>query len=245
MSENPKRMGVPGATSCFNCQWRERSEWCVLDHEDVRILDDSKSSSQFKPGQVLFHQGDRCDGIYTVVSGTVAIRKSDIHGNTVLVRLRHEGETIGYRDFFTGSEYSTSAEALSPVTMCFVHRDAVQELLTHNPALGLGFLNQLGGDLKEAEEALLRTSRLSVRTRMAHLLLTLKDRYAEANDDGSLALRLPLSRQDIADILGTRAETVARTIHALEVDNVATFSGRNVIIPDLDSLLDEIELMDE
>lgn len=83
-----------------------------------------------------------------------------------------------------------------------------------------------------------------MRTRMAHLLLTLKDRFAEAAEDGTLSMKLPLSRQDIADILGARPEMVARIIHALEVDGVAIFSGRKVVIPDLDPLLDEIEHID-
>ncbi len=59
--------------------------------------------------------------------------------------------------------------------------------------------------------------------------------------DAALHLDLPISRQDIASIIGTRPETVARTIRGLGGDGVARFSGRPVTIHDLDALLDEVE----
>ncbi len=227
--------------NCFTCQWRERTEWCVLLDDDVRMLNERKTTCTYQPGQLIFNQGDSCTGVYCIVSGSIAIRKTDSHGNTVLVRMRHGGETIGYRDFFASKMFTTSAEALAPCQVCFIARSSVRALLERNPALGLAFLRQVAGDLVRTEDSLLQSAALTTRTRLAHLLLTLKDRYATVIEDGSLMLKLPLSRQDIADMLGTRPETVARIIHGLEKDGVARFSGRTVVIPDLDLLLDEVE----
>ncbi len=241
------RMNGPPASSsdstadCFSCQWRDRSQWCVLDHEDIRVLNEAKACSLYQPGKLIFNQGDPCSGVYCIENGTVAIRKTDEHGNSVLVRLRHAGEAIGYRDFFSGNGHSTSAEAVAPSTICFVERVAVQDLLGRNPALGLRFMLRVAEDLDDAEETILQNASFAIRTRLAHLLLALKERYATVDDHGVMTIRLPLARQDIASILGSRPETIARTIHGLETDGVARFSGRNVIVDDLDLLLDEIE----
>lgn len=54
-------------------------------------------------------------------------------------------------------------------------------------------------------------------------------------------MTLPISRQDLADLLGTRPETIARTTSALQKDGVAMFHGRRVVIQDLDLLLDELD----
>jgi len=205
------------------------------------VLDDLKTNASYLPGQILFSQGEPCDGLYSVLSGVVSIRKTDVHGRTVLVRLRHPGETMGYRDFFAGSVFTTSAEALAPTRVCFIRAPAVRSLLVRNPSLGLRFLEQVSHDLQNAEETILQSASLSARARLAHLLLTLKERHGSVGDDGDLRITLPLSRQDIADLLGTRPETIARVINALEKDGVAVFSGRMVIVPDLDALLDEIE----
>jgi len=227
--------------ACFACQWRDRSQWCALEPEEVSELSEKKSNHFYTPGQVVFNQGDTFSGIFCVSEGTVSLRRTDSRGNTILVRLCHAGDTIGYRDFFAETEFSVTAQAVSPTTLCFFPAKDFQALLNASPALGMEVTRRLAQDAGQAEEALLRSSTLPVRVRMAHLLLALKERYGQGLDDGTLRLVLPLSRQDIADLLGTRPETVARVIHSLEIDGVTRFSGRNVLIPDLDLLLDEVD----
>jgi CRP/FNR family transcriptional regulator len=207
----------------------------------MALLDKAKITHTYEPGQVVYSQGDPCKGIYDIESGTVAIRRTDRDGNSILVRLAHAGQTLGYRDYFGGSEYTSSAEALRPTRVCHVERNAIGELLEHNPALGLRFLERIAGDLETAEESLLQRSTLPIRTRLAHLLLTLKFRYGIAQDDGSISIKLPMQRQDMAALLGTRPETLARAFQAMRNDGVLYSSGRTVVIQDLDDLLDEIE----
>lgn len=232
---------VSNSANCFTCQWRERSQWSTLNQDDLNVLNGHRKDADVKPGQILFRQGDPCDGVYCVASGTIAIRKMDEHGNSVLVRLRHAGQTIGYRDFFGGPSMTNSAEALVESRVCFVDRKAVAALLERNPALGLQFLQRIAKDLQDAEETILQTTTLPIRTRLAHLLLTLKERYGRVDETGTITIQLPLARQDIAAILGTRPETIARTIRGLDNEGVARFSGRTVVVENLDRLLDEIE----
>ena len=237
----PPLDGVQPSANCFSCQWRDRSQWCALERDDIGYLDRQKRCVSYKAGEIVVRQGDPCEGVYCLEAGTVALRKTDEHGNTALVRLCHAGDTIGYRDFFRDAPSGTSAETLTPSRICFVGRGAVHSLLSHNPALGLTFLRRIALDLDQAEQTILEAGSFPVRTRLAHLLLTLRERYGSVDDQGVLTISLPLARQDIASILGSRPETIARVIHGLEADQVARFSGRNVIIDDLDMLLDEIE----
>ena len=76
---------------------------------------------------------------------------------------------------------------------------------------------------------------------VAHLLLTLKFRYGEADNDGTIKIDLPMQRQELAALLATRPETLARAFKAMKTDGVLSSSGRIITIPDLDNLLDEIE----
>jgi CRP/FNR family transcriptional regulator, anaerobic regulatory protein len=241
MAKSERVTRIPPNLSCFTCQSRERSEWCALKNDDLELLNRSKITVNYRPGQNVFVQGNPCNGIYCIEEGTIAIRRVDAQGNSILIRLAHAGQTLGYRDFFGGQGHTGSAEALAPSRVCHVDGHALRDMLGHNPTLGLNFLTHLAEDLDSAEESILQNSALSVRTRLVHLLLTLKDRFAGVTDDGTIELSLPLARQDLAALLGTRPETIARTIHALESDSVATFTGRIVRIPDLDMLLNEIE----
>lgn len=228
-------------SNCFTCQNRERSEWCQLSRDELGLLDRAKTCNTYKPGRVIFYQGNPCVGIYCVEEGTVALRKTDADGNTMIVRLAMPGETLGYRAYFADEPYSCMAEARTTARICFIDRAALSKLLAMNPMLGHTFTQHIAKDLRRSEESRLRTTALSVRARLAHLLLALKERYAQVDSDGAIRIDLPLARQDIASMLGSRPETIARTIRSLEDDGVARFDRRHVVVDDLDCLLDEIE----
>jgi len=226
---------------CFSCQAREQSEWCTLNDEELRFLNQVKVGNLYRKGQVIFYQDNPCLGVYCIEQGIVALRKRDAQGELVITRLAGAGETLGYRAFFSGDHYRAEAVAQTDAHVCFVDRDAVRQLIDKNPALGWRFLQHLAVDLGEAEEQKLMHTTLSVRLRLVHLLLSLKDKFAVVDDSGALHFDLPLSRQDMAAMLGSRPETIARTIRELEDDGVVTFSGRVAVVDDLDRLLDEIE----
>ena len=115
-------------------------------------------------------------------------------------------------------------------------------MLDRNPAVSQAFLRHMARDLEDAEEARLKATSLSARAQLAGLLLVLKQRFGTMARDGTLIIELPLSRQDLAAVIGTRPETVARAVRALEQAKVAQFNGRSVVIPDLDALMDAADL---
>lgn len=230
--------------NCFTCQTRERTEWCVLSEGELGLVNEGKSCREFLPGEVVFREGDACQGVYCVEAGLVGAWKTDAGGNEVLLRLSHPGDTMGYRAFLADSEYHNTAEAMEPSVLCFINAQTVRSLIGHNPALGLRFFKHAAQDLDAAEEKVLQTASLSVRARFAHLLLVLRDRYAIKDDKGGLVMDLPLSRQDLAAMIGTRPESMSRTIRSLEEDDIAHFSGRRVHVPHVAALLRELDIPD-
>ncbi len=228
--------------SCFTCQGRERSEWCALADEDLRLLSEVKVCNIYQPGQWIFYEGNPCLGLFCVEAGTIGLRKTDHSGTSVLLRLAHGGETLGYRTYFAGGSYRASAEVLQTARVCFIDRTTVDQLLAHNPTLGLQFLRRMADRLEDAEAARLHSVALPVRARLAHLLLVFKERFGDADERGQISIQLPVSRQDMAAMVGARAETIARAIHELDDAKVALFSGRRVVVPDLDLLLNELDV---
>ena len=233
--------GVTIHARCFDCKVRERTEWSVLSCEELEQIEAAKNARAHLPGEVLFHEGDANRGVYCLQSGLVGVRKTDIDGNSILLRLAYPGETLGYRSFLAGEDHADSAEVLKASVVCFIDRAPIRRILEVKPALGLRFLRRAARDLGSADERILQSVTLSVRARFAHLLLVLKDRYGMASEGGEIRLELPLSRQDLAAMIGTRPETMSRTIRQMEADGIARFSGRSVVVPTLDGLLDELE----
>ncbi len=166
-------------------------------------------------------------------------------GNSFLLRLAYPGETLGYRALVADMEHSLSAEVLKPSVVCFIDRATILSLLGGNQILSLRFIGRAAKDAEVAEEKYLQNVTLSVRARFAHLLLVLQSRYAVASEDGAVSLDLPVSRQDMAAMIGVRPETMSRTIRQLEHDGVARFSGRTVCVPSINVLFQEIEAQAE
>lgn len=227
--------------SCSNCPVRPNTEFSHLSEAGLAILEASRTRVVFQPGQRLFRNGEFCRGLFIVAAGTVALRKSDGSGHSVLVRLLHAGQSLGYRSLFAGETYSCDAEAVDEVRCCFVERDAIERIIETSPETAHAFLERFALDLRRAEETYMQGACLPVRARLARLLYDLRVHYGTADDEGVIRIELPLQRKDMASMLGTRPETLARTIRALSEDNVARFSGRRVEIEDLDTLLDEFE----
>ena len=86
----------------------------------------------------------------------------------------------------------------------------------------------------------MQNATFSNRTKFIHLLLVLMNRHGRTAIDGSRVMQLPLSRRDLASMIGARHETLSRIIGRLEEDGIARFSGRTVRVTRPHSLLDEI-----
>ena len=127
--------------------------------------------------------------------------------------------------------------------MCFIEKSVVWDLIDRNPALSQRFLKRVSKDLGRATERYHQELTLTVRHRLINLLLILNDRYGTAEDADKATIELPLSRQDLAALIGTRPETLARTIRVLRNSDLAHFNGRQVAIPRLDKLLNELGLV--
>ncbi len=238
---NTETTSQPARRTCFDCQYRERSQWSVLGTDEMERLDRAKVCRRFDPGEVVFHEGDLCNSVFCVMDGLVGIRKTDAEGNSVLLaRMATAGDTLGYRPFLANEMHRGTAEALKPSTICTIEGKAVRELLSHNPSLGLQFLERAAKDLGEAEEHYFQTVTLSVRARFAHLLLVLNEQYGKTAADGGLSIELPLSRGDLAAMIGARPESMSRTIRKMEDDGIARFAGRTVHVPRIDELINEL-----
>ena len=216
---------------CATCPTRRSAEWNAVDDVAIGLLNRAKAPRIYQRGELIFAQGDECEGIFCVEQGTVALRRVDRDGNVALVNLIHAGLTLGLRSYFSETPRQASAEALETCSICFIPSEAVESLLNSNAGLCRSFLKHVALDLGAAHRALLQKDALPVRNRTALLLLYLHDHYnPTANGD---SFRVPLTRQDMAELIGTRPETVTRALHQMQEEGLLATSGRTVEIPSL------------
>ncbi len=209
---------------------------CLTDAE-LRQVDHCKVSHDYKPGEIIYHQGDACDGIFCIESGLLGIRRLDDKGNSTLLRLIDAGQTVGYRAFLRKAPHDNSAEVLMPSRICYISRATARSLLEANPTLGLSFLDHSLDDLAFAESQYMESTTCTVRIRLLHALLVLYERFGVESEEGEHHVELPISRQDLAGLIGTVPETMSRTIQRIQTDGLMEFEGRSVRIRDLQTVL--------
>ena len=216
------------------------SEWNTLSSKEKLLFNEKVKCRKYKPGETIFMQDDPCKGLYIIQNGLVAVRKMDEEGRSVVIRLGYPGDTLGYRPMLASENHRAYAEVAKEANVCFINAKTMRKFLSSNPQLGLRFLERTAKALGEVEERFFEVAALSVRVRLVHLLLLLRDKCGRFSADGTLVLDLPLTRQDLASMIGARPESVSRAFSELKEDGLAQSSGRQVHVTQYERLKEEL-----
>lgn len=217
------------------------TEWSEFSPAEAALLDRTRKKRLRPRGHTIFQQNDDPSGVYWIEAGLALLSRIDVSGNETAFGIVGPGETLGHRSYFAGEAHAATARALIDCRVYLIPETTMRQLLDSNPALARWFLRTIARDRGPRDGLLLRGSGLTARVRLVHLLLVLKDRFAQAYQDGRLVFDLPLKRQEIASMLGVSPETVARTIRQLKDEGIATFNGHRIVVPHLDRLLNAAE----
>lgn len=220
----------------------DASEWHVLSPDQLASLFDKTHCRYYEPGEMVFCEGDANRGVHFIGVGLVGVRREDANGNSVLMRLAAESDTLGYRSFLTNGPYQASAEVLQPSKICFFSKAVLHELLHDNPEFGLEIMRRALRDLANVERRLHQTITWSVRARFAHLLLVMRERYGRAGENGGIQLEFPITRSDMASMIGVRPESLSRIIRQMSEEGLLSVSGRHAVVPDVERLTEEVSL---
>lgn len=228
------------AAPCLVARMHTKSEWEALLPEQIELFNRTVVCRTYRAGQVVFLQGDECRGLYLVEDGLVAVRKTNEDGQSAIVRLAYEGDTLGYRPLLAKENHRATAEVINESKICFIDASTMWSFLLHNPQLGMRFLEHTAQALGEAEDRLFQVAALSVRTRIIHLLVLLHDHYGTTDSDGTLFVELPMTRRDLAEMIGARPESVSRAFRDIQDDGLVDLSGRTVRVDKMERLVDEL-----
>lgn len=221
---------------CQVCTSRSLGLFCQLSEQDQEMCNKHKTTNLYKSGQILFYEGNRPFGVYCVFSGKVKLYKTGFNGRLQIVRLAGVGDLLGYRSMLSEEPYSATAEAMEDAMVCFIDRATFFELMRRNTKLAMEMMKKLCRELKSAEDHVLDVAQKSTRERLAGLLLTLKETYGKPCADGT-EIGIELSREEMAEMIGTTQETVIRLLSDFKDKGVLLIDGRHIVIPDTKPLL--------
>ncbi|MCB9233541.1 MAG: Crp/Fnr family transcriptional regulator [Bacteroidia bacterium] len=184
--------------------------------------------SAYKKGQMVFHQDSYPFGIFYLLSGRVKISRITPDGKEKIIRIALPGQFLGYADLLAGHPYTTSTETLENSSLIFMPQDKFLKMIQENPHAALKFMQLLCVELGEIENRLTEMAFVPVRGRLAETLLRLEKIYNPEKCPKFGGIEL--SRTDLANLVGTAKETVARFISEFKAEGLIKTDGRKIIL---------------
>lgn len=222
--------------SCLDCKKRHNSLLSSLCSHEISYVSEAKSCTSYKKGQVLFHEGTRPLGVFCINSGKVKVYRRGADGKEQIMKISKEGDVLGYKAMISEEHYPVTAETLEQCTICFVPKNDFLSLLSENPAFNKRLLQAVCHELGIMSEKLTNIAQKSVRERLAISLLSLKDTYGIEGEQEE-PVEINLTREDLANILGTATETLIRLLHDFKEEKLITTKGRKIKVKDVKGLI--------
>jgi CRP/FNR family transcriptional regulator len=207
---------------------------------DDRLVQMSRqtTSLSFERQQTVWNEGDSCRHLYFVVSGRVKIIKHSETGKDVIIEIYGPRDAIGATSMLVGGTYSTTAVCLAPTALLSVPKAQILDLLATVPGMALRSLRGMARRQRMLMQKIKELAAGGVEYRIAHLLLKLADRIGERGSGDEITIPILLSRQDIADLVGTTVETAIRVMSRWRKMGIVTNDKRGILIRDRDTLED-------
>ena len=201
--------------------------------EDLRKLSEDRKVRNYKKKSHIYLEGDIPNTLLFINKGKVKTYKTNEDGKELITGLHKEGDFIGHIALLQDSSYNESAMALEETEICMVPKQDFFSLLYNNRDVANRFIKMLSDNVKEKEEQLLHLAYDTVRQRVAQALLTLQERYS---GDGGEGKSFSISREDLANMVGTAPESVIRTLSDFKHESLISIEASEIHIVDKDKL---------
>lgn len=235
-------MNCSGKTSesCRLCQSFETGIFSELSDQDVELLKQSKIKNRYKRKQIIFYEGNPIVGLYCIQLGKVKLYKTSDRGKQQILKIAQAGHVLGHSSLFTDTPHIATAEAIEDSEICFLDKNRFLSILQANPAVALKLLGQLSRDLNRSEGQVLDLAYKSARVRFAEFLLTLKQSFGVC-DNGAYRLHINLTREELAQAIGTTTETAVRLLSEFRAGGLIELEKKSIVLLDFKKLIEFTE----
>lgn len=215
--------------SCDSCEARKLSLFGDLCAIEVNQLNFDKSCAFYKKNQPIFIEGSFPRGVFCINKGKVKVFARGDEGKEQIIHIAKEGEILGFRAMFSGEPYKVAASTLEECNICFIPKENFLSMIDENPTLRNGIMRELSKELGERAIFITNLAQKSVRERLAFALLILDDIYGEE--------LINLTREDMANFVGTATETLIRLLKDFKEEGMIEIHTRKLEILDKEKLL--------
>jgi CRP/FNR family transcriptional regulator len=204
--------------------------FCDLPANALHSFEAIKYATAYPKGAVLFVEGQAPRGIFVLCKGRVKLSICSTDGKTLILKIAEPGEVLGLSATVSGKTYELTAETIDPCQVNFVKRDDFLRFLKEHSDACFRVAEQLSDKYNTACREI-RSLGLShsAAEKLAKLLLEWSSRSGESNKQEP-RLRLSLTHEEIAQMIGTSRETVTRLFAELKKRQIVHAHGATLVI---------------
>lgn len=218
---------------CDQCIVRQLTSLKALNKDEVIQLANSKKTFKIKKGDSLFEEGDVTNGVFCIKDGVGKLSKLSANGKDQIIKLVKSGELLGQRSMISNEPTNLSAKAISDMEVCYIPKKEMLGFFNTNNQFSMNLMQTICEDLKESENDKVAMAQKTVKERLAQTLLYLQDTFG-TNTDSSL--KVQLTRDELASIIGTATESCIRLLSDFKKLNLIEISGKKIILNDISAL---------
>ena len=222
-SRRPSPAEILGAAPLFT----------TLTRDQLAALSARAVSRRCATGELLFSEGEPCQGFFVIASGRIRIFKTSPSGREHVLAVEGPGSSVAELPVFDGGTYPASAAALEPAELLFISVREFHALCLEHPEVALQVLQVVGKRLRRLVAIIEELSFTTVRQRLISWILRQADTHG-------LSFPLSTGQQELAAQIGTVRELVSRNLSRLQAQGMIRLNGRNLTVVDLAALRAEL-----
>ena len=194
----------------------------------------------FAAGELLFSEGEPCNGLHVIARDKVRIFKTSMSGREQVLALNGPGDTVAELPVFDGGPYPASAVAVEDAEIAFISRRDFQAFCLEHPEVALKVLSVVGARLRRLVGIIEELSFTTIRQRLIAMLIKLAQTNGKTTERG-VEFQLPATHQELANQLGTVRELISRNLMRLQAEGLLEVDARQIVVKNLKGLNTELE----
>jgi len=205
-----------------------------LSDDELEMVNQSMNSTLHKRGNTIYHEGSRINGTYLVVEGILKIFKTGFDGKEQIIRFAKAGDLIGFRSVISDELACSTTKVIQDTVLCYLPGETLEALIKQSAAFSMALMKLTCKELGESNKFLTDIAQKTVRERLAEVLLLLMDTFELDHDN---TLQISLTREELANMVGTATESVIRLLSEFKSDKLIELNGRKIKLLNIPKLI--------
>ncbi len=214
-------------SNCGQCIIKRFNALKTLTQDELEMFSDHKTSLLIKKGENLMTEGTAINGLYCIRDGKCKLTKLNTNGKEQIIKYVKGGDILGHRSILSDEPAGLNVTALEDMHVCFIPKGDILDTIRANSHFSLNLMKNISHQLNQANTSISQMAQKPVKDRLAETILDLEEIFGVDNEG---CIDIVLTREEIANTIGTATESAIRLLSNLKKDGVIDLIGKKIKI---------------